>query len=67
METRHTDPRVHCQAVVDQLHHEHTFTVRVTGLPPHDTKRVYAIVAKSDNDAAQEGIRRFVDEMGCLE
>ena len=39
------------------------FAVHVWGLPPYDQTRDYEISAKSDNIAAQEGIRRFVAEM----
>lgn len=39
------------------------FKVEVWGQPPYDFVRTYEIMAKSDNVAAQEGIRRFVKEM----
>ena len=39
------------------------FSVNVWGQPPYDEKRVYEILAPNDTLAAQEGIRRFVDEM----
>ena len=39
------------------------FRVEVWGQPPYDYVRTYEILAKSDTIAAQEGIRRFVDEM----
>ena len=45
---------------------EPTWEVRVWGEPPHDHSREYLIRAKSDNDAAFEGIRQFVDEMTDL-
>lgn len=38
------------------------WTVTVTGLPPYDQTRIYQIAAKSDNEAAFEGGRRFEDE-----
>jgi len=43
------------------------FRVEVWGLEPYDYVRVYEIMAKSDTIAAQEGIRRFVDEMQSLD
>jgi len=39
------------------------FRVEVWGHEPHDYVRHYEIQAKSDTMAAQEGIRRFVEEM----
>jgi hypothetical protein len=42
------------------------FQVEVWGKEPNDYVRVYDIMAKSDTFAAQEGIRRFVDEIGAL-
>ena len=42
------------------------FRVEVWGKPPYDYTRTYEIQAKSDTLAAQEGIRRFVDEMEKL-
>jgi hypothetical protein len=42
------------------------FRVEVWGQPPYDYVRTYEIMAKSDNVAAQEGIRRFVSEMEAL-
>jgi hypothetical protein len=43
------------------------FRVEVWGQPPYDYVRTYEILAKSDTIAAQEGIRRFVDEMENLD
>lgn len=43
------------------------FRVEVWGKEPYDYVRVYEIMAKNDTLAAQEGIRRFVDEMERLE
>jgi hypothetical protein len=40
--------------------------VTVNGLPPFDYKRVYTIESKTDNNAAQDGIRQFVEEMENL-
>lgn len=42
------------------------FKVEVWGAEPYDYVRVYEIQAKNDTLAAQEGIRRFVDEMEKL-
>lgn len=42
------------------------FRVEVWGKPPHDYVRVYTIDAASDNMAAQEGLRRFVEEVETL-
>ena len=42
------------------------FKVEVWGIEPYDYTRNYEIQAKSDTLAAQEGIRRFVDEMEKL-
>ena len=39
------------------------FRVEVWGRDPHDYVRIYQIQATSDTLAAQEGLRRFVDEM----
>ena len=38
------------------------FRVTVTGLEPHDYVRIYTITAKSDKNAALEGIDKFVAE-----
>jgi len=58
--------RVLCRAHVDKVD-ENQWVVEVFGLDPHDFTRRYEINAKSDTLAAQEGIRRFVDEMGARE
>lgn len=42
------------------------YRIEVWGQPPHDVRRVYKIYAKDETRAAQEGIRRFVDEMEAL-
>lgn len=42
------------------------FRVEVWGRDPHDYVRVYTIQAKSDTMAAQEGLRRFVEEIEAL-
>tara|TARA_R110000868_G_scaffold115530_1_gene308432 strand:+ start:78 stop:290 length:213 start_codon:yes stop_codon:yes gene_type:complete len=42
------------------------FRVEVFGDEPHDYVRVYTIQAASDTMSAQEGLRRFVDEIEKL-
>jgi hypothetical protein len=63
-----TTKPVLAQATVDMIRFSAVplFEVRVTGIAPDDCERVYQIEAKSDNVAAQEGLRRFVDEMEAL-
>lgn len=39
------------------------YGVEVWGERPHDFVRIYEIDAKTDTIAAQEGIRRFVEDM----
>ena len=64
---------VHCQAIVDLVKPvsvvggDAEYKVEVWGKEPHDFRRIYAIKAKSDTLAAQEGIRRFVHEMETKE
>ena len=63
--------RVLAQAVLDVIRAPTpttvgSFKVEVWGKPPHDYVRHYEIQAKSDTLAAQEGIRRFVEEMEQL-
>jgi len=53
---------VHANATVDNIG-KNQWVVEVWGLEPHDFTRRYEITAKSDTLAAQEGIRRFVEEM----
>jgi hypothetical protein len=40
--------------------------VTVWGEAPFDHTRIYILELKTDNFAAQEGIRLFVEEMDCL-
>ena len=40
--------------------------ITVTGLPPHEHRRVYQIEKASDTLAAQEGLELFCEEMGNL-
>lgn len=42
------------------------FRVECWGKEPHDYVRVYTIQAASDTLAAQEGLRRFVEEIESL-
>jgi hypothetical protein len=42
------------------------FRVECWGKPPHDYVRTYTIQAKSDTLAAQEGLRRFVEDIEDL-
>lgn len=67
-ETIKLRPRILCNAIADHLRGGSVplWSITVTGLHPHDHRRVYEIEAKSDTLAAQEGIRRFVEEMECL-
>jgi len=43
-----------------------TWSIEVWGQPPHSHRRTYTLQAKTDNLAAQEGIRLFVEEMENL-
>ena len=63
--------RVYANAIVDVIIEATPvkmgrFKVEVWGKPPHDFIRRYEINANSDTLAAQEGIRRFVEEMEKL-
>jgi len=42
------------------------FKVEVWGRQPHDYVRIYEISAKNDTIAAQQGIQRFVKEIGAM-
>jgi regulatory protein YycH of two-component signal transduction system YycFG len=65
--------RILCSAIVDEMNVTNIknglkqFMVEVWGEKPFDYRRLYTIDAKSDNNAAQEGIRRFVEEMEALD
>ncbi|CAB5219882.1 hypothetical protein UFOVP231_6 [uncultured Caudovirales phage] len=64
--------RVLANAVVDVLKPSTPvrlghFRVEVWGQKPYDYVRTYEIMSKSDTVAAQEGIRRFVEEMQELD
>ena len=57
---------VMCQATVDLLSRvQRPFLWRVTvrGLPPHTRTRIYDINARTDNEAAIEGMKRFKKAM----
>jgi hypothetical protein len=60
-----------CNATVDVIRaatpvRMGSFRVEVWGKEPHDYVRVYTINAMSDTLAAQEGLRRFSDEISLL-
>lgn len=57
--------RVNASCTVDDLGGMQ-YEVNVWGQPPYDHTRVYTLKATSDNNAAQEGLRLFVEEMECL-
>ena len=62
---------VRARAIVDIEHPASVFglgrfRVEVWGDEPFDYVRVYTIQAKSDTIAAQEGLRRFVDDIEAL-
>jgi hypothetical protein len=42
------------------------FKVEVWGAAPHDYVRSYTVEAKSDTLAAQEGLRRFDEDISAL-
>ena len=60
--------RVLASAIVDKLEDgpSPVWSVEVWGQPPFSERRIYTIEAKTDNNAAQEGINRFVEEMENL-
>ena len=62
------DQRVKCSATVDKVDDGPVpiWEVQVWGEPPHDHRRTYTLQAKTDNLAAQEGLRLFVEEMENL-
>jgi hypothetical protein len=56
--------RVLCNAFINPMS-DGEFSVTVTGVDHHDgVIRVYHIEKDSEDDAAREGIRLFVEEMG---
>lgn len=63
--------RILANAVVDVITQPSSeeaglFKVNVWGIEPHNYVRHYDIAAKSDTIAAQEGLRRFVEEIEQL-
>jgi hypothetical protein len=58
-------PRVLCHATVDHVL-DCVWDVVVWGEKPFDVTRNYTLIAKDDNSAAFEGIRRFTAEMEAL-
>lgn len=61
-------PRILCNATAEMLRFGPVplWSIEVTGVEPHGWRRVYEIEAASDTIAAQEGIRRFVEEAEIL-
>jgi hypothetical protein len=57
---------VRCRSTVDMIS-DGKWHVEVWGDEPHDFRRTYTIDAESDQKAAFEGIRRFVEEMEARE
>lgn len=66
--TLQTMTRILAQATVDQLRSGPVplWEVSVHGEPPHDHRRVYTLERKTDDLAAQEGLRLFAEEIECL-
>lgn len=63
--------RILCRATVDVEENPTPFKlgrfrVEVFGDEPHDYVRVYTLQARSDTMAAQEGLRRFVEDIERL-
>ena len=63
--------RVLAKAIVDVIREPGPvgmgmFKVEVWGIEPHDYVRHYDIAAKSDTTAAQDGLKRFVEEIEQL-
>ena len=61
-------PRILASATVDMVKTGPmpTWDVSVWGREPFDHRRNYTIKRKTDTEAAQEGIRQFVEEMENL-
>ena len=64
---------IYANAVVDVIDappaHGHglgKFRIECWGKAPHDYVRIYDITAKSEDEAAKEGLDRFVKEIGEL-
>ena len=56
-------PRVLCNCTIDPLG-DGKWMATVTGLAPHDVRRIYTINAASDDLAARQALERFEDDMG---
>ena len=61
---------INCNASVEAIHIVkpgevglNKYKVEVWGVEPYDFVRIYEIHGKSDTIAAQEGLRRFEEEM----
>ena len=63
-----TEDRILVKATVDLLEEAPVpiWEVTVWGEPPFDYHRLYTLQAKTDNNAAHEGIRLFTEEMENL-
>jgi hypothetical protein len=57
--------RILANATVEALDSK-MWAVEVTGVAPFQHKRTYTLAGKTDNNAAQEGLRLFVEEMENL-
>jgi len=62
------DGRILASAMVERVRGGSVplWEVEVWGEPPFDHRRLYILELKTDNLAASEGIRLFVEEMECL-
>ena len=63
--------RILAQAYVDLLEEADpgfpsVWEVQVQGVSPYTLRRTYTLTATTDNNAAQEGLRLFVEEMENL-
>lgn len=58
--------RILANATVEALDSK-MWVVEVTGVSPFQHVRTYTLAGKTDNNAAQEGLRLFVEEMQCLQ
>ena len=64
---------IYCNAIVDAIEEAPAhgqglgkYRVECWGKPPTDYVRVYTIASKDENEAAREGIDKFVEEIGAL-
>lgn len=60
-----TNLRVLANCTVDLVQEvpEKKWEVTVTGIPPYDYMRVYTLATATDDAAAKEGLRLFVEEV----